>query len=367
MNLSNEKIQDLKIGIVGLGLIGGSLAKALKTKAKITIWYGIDRNESTIKSALFDGVILNGGENLNSLVECDIVFICTPISSIPGILNELQTFYKGIVTDCASTKYAIAFHVLNHCPEMRYIGGHPMAGSERAGYGASNENLFENAPYIICNENKRLKEDENILENIIHSIDSRVVRMPTDEHDKVVGLVSHLPHVVAYALVDAVKSDGDERIQTIAAGGFRDITRIASSDPVLWADILCDSKLTVLSLLDQYDKSIKKIKKLLEKDEKETLIQYFTKAKEFRDAMPLHSKMKSNTVQLWVEIDDRPGMIAIVSAIFADAMINIRNIGIQDTREYEGGALRITLSTYEDALSGYELLKKEKMQVRIVR
>lgn len=363
MDLSSEKI---KIGIVGLGLIGGSLAKALKVKGKTIVHYGVDRDVSSIKSALLDGVIKDGGENIQGLKGCDIVFLCTPVSYIPDILDELQTFYKGIVTDCASTKSRITKHVQTHCPGMRYIGGHPMAGSERAGYGASNENLFENAPYIICNE-KGLLDDENILADIINVLGAKIVRMSTKEHDRIVGLVSHLPHVVAFALVDTVRVEEDEKIQKIAAGGFRDITRIASADPKLWADILCDSKDTVLILLDQYAKSFEKIRKLLEKNEKELLISYFAGAKQYRDAMPLHPKMKNNTVQLWVEVDDRPGMIARVSAIFADAMINIRNIGIQDSREYEGGALRITLSTYEDALSGYELLKKEKMQVRIVR
>lgn len=376
------KIEGIRIGIIGLGLIGGSLARALKTKMGITPSIAVGRNERILLQALEDGNIGAFSTKVADIKDCDLVFVCVPVSRVFEIMDEISGFFKGIVTDVASTKASISEYMAQNHPSMRYIGGHPMAGSEKVGYDASNANLFENAPYILCSKAAggpsmpdslegflQVPEDRNdmeIMKSIVKGIGARAVMMAPGEHDLAVGLISHLPHIAAYALVDTVKSHNDDRLRTIAAGGFRDATRIASSDPDLWADILCDSGETVTGLLDSYIKSLTNLKQRLEAKDREALLKVFESAKEYRDGMALPGKNKDGTVQLWVEIDDKPGMIARVSTIFSNAKINIRNIGIQDSREYEGGSLRITLSSEEDANDGAKLLTDAKMSVRIM-
>ncbi|MHB1453333.1 MAG: prephenate dehydrogenase/arogenate dehydrogenase family protein [Saccharofermentanales bacterium] len=381
---NNEKmeIKGIRIGIIGLGLIGGSLARALRAKMGITPSIAVGRNEKVLRQALEDGNIAAFSTKITDIKDCDLVFVCVPVGRVFEIMDEISGFFKGIVTDVASTKASIAGYVGQNHPGMRYIGGHPMAGSEKVGYEASNANLFENAPYILCNSTAdgstrqdsgevimhrpEERHDLEIMKTIAAGIGARVVMMAPGEHDLAVGLVSHLPHIAAYALVDAVKSQNDDRLRTIAAGGFRDATRIASSDPDLWADILCDSGETVAGLLDRYIGSLTNLKQRLEEKDRGALLKVFESAKEYRDGMALPGKNKDGTVQLWVEIDDKPGMIARVSTIFSNAKINIRNIGIQDSREYEGGSLRITLSSEPDAVYGAKLLTDANMSVRIM-
>ncbi len=363
-----EEGQDPRIGIIGLGLIGGSIARALRSKMGITPAIAVGRNEEVLRRACRDGNIAAYSTRVADLADCDLVFVCVPVGTMTGIMDEIASFYKGIITDVASTKASIVGYMRRCHPEIRYIGGHPMAGSEKVGYEASGAGLFENAPYILCAESASLAEgDLELMERIVRGIGARAIRMTARDHDEAVGLISHLPHIAAYALVDTVRRREDDRLRSIVAGGFRDITRIASSDPGLWADILCDSGDTVIRLLDGYIDSLTGLRGHLAAGGREELAAVFGKAKEYRDAMMLPGKTRDGTVQLWVEIDDKPGMIARVSAFFSKARINIRDIGIQDSREYEGGSLRITLSSAEDAQKGETLLRDAGMTARIVR
>ncbi|MHB8961788.1 MAG: prephenate dehydrogenase/arogenate dehydrogenase family protein [Saccharofermentanales bacterium] len=370
-----KKMHDksIRIGIIGLGLIGGSLARALRAKMGIVPAVAVGRNEKVLGQAVADGNIMMYSTKVADIIDCDLVFLCVPVGKVFEIIDEISLFYKGAVTDVASTKASIDGYIRQNHPGMRFIGGHPMAGSEKVGYEASNANLFENAPYILCDTSRSKietgtsdPEDMEVMKSIVAGIGARAIMMEPYEHDRSVGLISHLPHIAAYALVETVKSHNDDRLRTIAAGGFRDVTRIASSDPDLWADILCDSGDTVTELLDGYIEALSDMRKCLAIKDREALLNIFKSAKEYRDGMALPGKFKDGTIQLWVEIDDKPGMIARVSTIFSVAGINIRNIGIQDSREYEGGSLRITLSSPEDAEKGAKLLADAKMLVRIV-
>ena len=370
-----KKLHDksIRIGIIGLGLIGGSLARALRAKMGIVPAVAVGRNEKVLGQAVADGNIMMYSTKVADIIDCDLVFLCVPVGKVFEIIDEISLFYKGAVTDVASTKASIDGYIRQNHPGMRFIGGHPMAGSEKVGYEASNANLFDNAPYILCDTSRSKietgtsdPEDMEVMKSIVAGIGARAIMMEPHEHDRSVGLISHLPHIAAYALVETVKSHNDDRLRTIAAGGFRDVTRIASSDPDLWADILCDSGDTVTELLDGYIEALSDMRKCLAIKDREALLNVFKSAKEYRDGMALPGKFKDGTIQLWVEIDDKPGMIARVSTIFSVAGINIRNIGIQDSREYEGGSLRITLSSPEDAEKGAKLLADAKMLVRIV-
>ena len=369
--MADNRFLSMKIGIVGLGLIGGSIARALKAKAGIRSITAVDSDEVSVKKAMSDGSISGFGLKLKDLQHCDLIYVCVPVGITASVLDELSKWYTGIVTDVASTKERIVSYVASRYPAMRFIGGHPMAGSEKVGYSASQENLFENAPYILCSNpahkgEKAAEQDFGVVRDLSILMSAVPVEMDAGEHDAAVGLISHLPHVIAYSLVDLVRSRNDERLKSIAAGGFRDITRIASSDPSLWADILSDSGDTVAELLESYIAALNRMKGMLERHEKDSLLAAFTGAKAYRDQLPQAGHSGSGPVQLWVEVDDKPGMIGRIAVLFGDHGINIKNMNIQDNRAYEGGSLRITLSSSEDARLGAELLQKEGLAVRII-
>ncbi len=370
--MDRPAIETMNIGIVGLGLIGGSIARALGKRAGVRFISAADTDGATLKKAWSDHTISCAAATLRELEDCDLIYLCVPAGSVFGILDELSRWYGGIVTDTASTKGNIVSYVRCHYPEMRFVGGHPMAGSEKVGYAASKSSLFENAPYIVCpmrTDSNQATCDHDI--QIVRELASRMSAVPVEmdaaEHDTAVGLISHLPHIAAYSLVGMVDSSGDARLKAIAAGGFRDITRIASSDPALWADILCDSGDTIANLLEDYIDLLARMKTMLKARDRQALYETFSAAKAYRDQLPLIGGLSGRqAVQLWVEVDDKPGMIGKIALLFGDHGINIKNMNIQDNRAYEGGSLRITLSCAEDAKLGARLLESEKLAVRIV-
>lgn len=369
--MEQKIIRSLKIGIVGLGLIGGSIARALNGKMAIRSIRAVDPDEASLKKALSDGMIASYGMDLMHLKDCDLIYLCVPVGVVPSVLDELSSWFTGIVTDVASTKGRIVTYAQEHYPEMRFIGGHPMAGSEKIGYAASSESLFENAPYILCPSPIPLcagscSRDLQTVKDLAAGMSAVPMEMDAQEHDRAVGLISHLPHIVAYSLVNLVQSSGDDRLKSIAAGGFRDITRIASSDPSLWADILCDSGEKTADLVDQYIGALNLMKESLRAGDRQSLYSAFRDAKEYRDRLPAVRMAGNRPVQLWVEVDDKPGMIGKIAVLFGDHGINIKNMNIQDNRAYEGGSLRITLSSLDDARIGEQLLSKENLSVRII-
>lgn len=363
----------MKIGIIGLGLIGGSISKALTKKVGIEYILAVDIDEASLKKALSDRNISGYSLSIETLKECDLIYLCVPIGCIYQLIDNLSTWYTGIVTDISSTKDGIVSYINSQYPKMRFIGGHPMAGSEKVGYAASNENLFENAPYILCaassigsKPDDPYSQDLGIVKELAVRMSAIPIEMSSKEHDTAVGLISHLPHIVAYSLVNSVQSKHDERLRLIAAGGFRDITRIASSDPLLWTDILCNSGETIAELLEEYIGILNLTKDALIRQDRQTLFDLFSQAKNYRDLLPFASNFGNGPVQLWVEVDDKPGMIGRIAVLFGNNGINIKNINIQNNRAYEGGSLRITLSSLKDAEQGMDLLEKEKLVVRIV-
>jgi len=375
--MEKSYFQSSRIGIVGIGLIGGSIARALTAKAGIRSICAVDSDEASLKKALNDGTISAYGKDLSALKDCDLIYVCVPVGSIPSVLDELALWYSGIVTDVASTKERILAYVGSRHPAMRFIGGHPMAGSEKVGYAASNENLFENAPYILCSKSSDSgmnsypdtdsdARDFQFVKDLATQMAAVPIEMSPDEHDIAVGLVSHLPHIVAYALVNLVQSSGDDRLKSIAAGGFKDITRIASSDPALWTDILCDSGEKIAELLEKYIETLSRMKDALRRQDRQSLLATFSNAKNYRDQLPLTQNTKNRPVQLWVEVDDKPGMIGRIAVLFGDHGINIKNMNIQDNRAYEGGSLRITLSSMDDAKQGEQLLREEGLTARMI-
>ena len=257
-------MKDLTIGFIGLGLIGGSIARGIKRSRRDVRIMAYMRSRDKLEQAKRDGVvdvILDGiGEEISW---CDLVFLCTPVEYNASYLEQIRPLLKpgALVTDVGSTKTDIHETVKQLCMEEVFVGGHPMAGSEKTGYENSTDHLLENAYYMITPTEKSTPEQIGRIRRVALSIGA--IPMVTDyrQHDFSVAAVSHLPHLVASSLVNLVRDNDNEEelMRTIAAGGFKDITRIASSSPVMWEQICMTNTENIKVLLRRYIQSLETI------------------------------------------------------------------------------------------------------------
>ena len=235
-------MKDSTFGFIGLGLIGGSIARGIKRADPSVKIMAYMRTRSGLEKAKEDGtinIILDGiDEHLSA---CDIIFLCTPVEYNASYLKKLYPLLKpgAFITDVGSTKTMIHETVTAMGMEEVFIGGHPMAGSEKTGYESSTDHLLENAYYIITPTKKSSADKVERLRQIALRIGALPLVLDYKEHDFSVAAVSHLPHLIASSLVNLVRDNdsADEIMRRIAAGGFKDITRIASSSPVMWEQI----------------------------------------------------------------------------------------------------------------------------------
>lgn len=361
-----------KFVIIGLGLIGGSIAKVLKSKIACEIT-AIDTNIDSLQTAVADGIIDSFNSFVtNAVVGAEIIFICTNVASITPYIHSLSQYVdsKCIITDVGSTKLSI----MNEAAKISgitFIGGHPMTGSEKIGYAASKDILFQNAYYILTPfENVPGVTVDKMIE-IINVLGGLPIVMDAKTHDLVVSVISHTPHVIAAALVNTVKGFSshidDGYVERLAAGGFKDITRIASSSPVMWSDISLENKKNVLSVIRSFKETLNTFEQYLNDFDREELISYFANAKQYRDGFVLSGAINSPAVEhrLLIDVYDRPGMIASVATLLSENNINIKNIGIINNREFTGGVMHILFDSAESVQKGKEILESAFEGVKI--
>ncbi|GGE38837.1 prephenate dehydrogenase [Pullulanibacillus camelliae] len=354
-----------KIFVVGLGLIGGSLAKAFHEHSNTTIT-GFDPDQATCKKALELGVVDTIERSVGEgAAEADLILLAAPVSGIIKLLDELAAITLKpdvIVTDTGSTKKGIrdqARHVLG--PEVCYIGGHPMAGSHKSGVMAAKADLFENAFYFITPEKNTPSEQVERLKGWLVPTRAKVMAIDPESHDEVVGVISHFPHIVAAGLVHQLHLNPMNQaldLPRLAAGGFRDITRIASSDPTLWQDIIMNNKAVLIKLFEDWDKVMTHVKDSLLAQDVEAIFQFFQKAKMARDQFPIKKRgVLPPSYDLYLDITDRPNEISRVTGIIGQAGITIININVIELRENVSGVLRIFFQSDKSRDEAMALLK----------
>lgn len=359
-NVKKNRCNIRRIGIVGLGLIGGSLAKAMRRKIGSVYICAIDTDMNALMRAHEEGVIdayAAADEGLTLVDGCDLVLLCTPLSAIERMVEPLSALSIGIISDVGSVKEP----VMDIVKLPHFIGGHPMAGSERHGYACANATLFENAMYVLCVGDdcevpaSKLRD----FEQLISLIGAHPVRMSAEAHDKKVAVISHLPHVVTSALSLLVARLDDGTLATLAAGGFRDITRIASSDPVLWAQITDSSSKHLIGVLEQYISILDDVCQNLKTHDRRAIESFFEQAAHYRNNLPISGRgALDTTLSLTVYLEDRPGQLAAITTLLGKENINIKNINIRNFRTYEGGQLHLLLADSAQAVQAYALLRE---------
>ena len=358
-------MSDFTCGFIGLGLIGGSLAKAIHHKMPEAYLIAYDTNASALELALKEGVINEACERIGEAYgKCDYIFLCAPVSHNDGNLGALREYLapEAVLTDVGSVKTGIHEHIAAMGLEAQFIGGHPMTGSERFGYANSKASLFENAYYILTPTEKTPTEKIAAYQTLVQTIGAIPLVLPYKQHDYVTAAISHLPHVIAASLVNLVKdSDSKEGImKMIASGGFKDITRIASSSPTMWQQICLTNTDNISVLLGQYIQSLTEFKEKLDSKSEDLLYHFFDDARAYRESFIDASSgpIKTEYV-LTVDIADKPGAIASIASLLAEHDVSIKNIGINHNRELAEGALRIEFYDEMATRRAVEILQEQ--------
>lgn len=280
----NRMIQFNKITIIGVGLIGGSIGLAVRKMRLANKVVGVFRHESTLKRALKAKAIDKGTLSVaEGVKDADIVIVASPVGSIPALVKEALKYCKktAIVTDAGSTKGWIVAECEKKAAgrPVFFVGSHPMAGSEKTGVEAARSDLFKGVPCIVTKTRSTNKKALEKIKNFWSALGSKVSVMTPEKHDKSISFVSHLPHLIAFSIAGAVPG----KYIKYAAEGFRDTTRVASSDPDLWAGILLTNKKEVLASAKAFRHTNNMLIKILKKGDEPSLVKFLGKAKAKRD------------------------------------------------------------------------------------
>lgn len=363
---------DSTVAFIGLGLIGGSIARALKKSRPEIRIMAYMRTRAKLEQAKQDGivdVILDGiGEELR---DCDLIFLCTPVEYNAQYLTQLRPFLKpgALLTDVGSTKTNIHEEIerqgLSHC----FVGGHPMAGSEKTGYENSTDHLLENAYYIITPPEGpagALSGNARRLIAVAEATGAIPLVLDYREHDRIVAAISHLPHLIASSLVNLVKDSDSAQgtMKQVAAGGFKDITRIASASPEMWEQICMTNTGPIADMLERYIASLSEILTQIREQQGNAIYRLFETSREYRGSITDRVRGSIEpSYEFTVDVTDEIGAISTISVILAARGISIKNIGINNNREHGEGALKIAFYDEASMEAAWERLSYYKYEM----
>ena len=337
----------LTCGFIGLGLIGGSIAKAIRNTVPDAQIIAYDISTTSLELALNEHVIDRICPAIDSTFSvCDYIFLCAPVAHNDENLLVLKEYLSPhtVLTDVGSVKTGIHRQIESIGLNGQFIGGHPMTGSERFGYPNSNAALLENAYYILTPSDTVPEDTLNKYRNLVESLGAIPLILSYEEHDYVTAAISHVPHIIAASLVNLVR-DADSKegvMKMVAAGGFKDITRIASSSPTMWQQICLTNTENISKLLKDYIKSLTDLSICLDYRAEDALYDFFSCARNYRESFINTSSGPIKAEHVFtVDIADKPGAIAAIASLLAAHDVSIKNIGINHNREFAEGALRI--------------------------
>ena len=347
-----------RIAVVGFGLVGASFAAAVRAAYPDTRVLAVDIADRTLAEAVERGWATDGALPDDPAFErfvgdgCDLVVLATPVGAAERYFEDLARWdYRGIVTDTASTKAritALAERVLPH-PE-NFVPGHPMAGSEVNGIEGARPDLFKGAHWILCPDADTPAEHFPRLHELVTSIGARVIALPREDHDEAVAVVSHVPHIMASSLVQLASRHADDQqaLMRLAAGGFKDSTRIAAGSPELWCGIAFDNKDALSDGLDEIQGIIGAFADALASDDRAALTVLLADAAAARRALPAAwVPSTERLLEVRIPMEDRPGVVAEVTTVTSSVGCNIQSIEIDHVTE-DSAVLSLVLTDEGD-------------------
>ena len=315
--------------MTGLGLIGGSLGLALRERG----WFvtGDDTDPTRVDRALTIGAI--DAEGLDPAA--DITFVATPVLAVADQAKRALAETIGLVTDVGSVKSGIAAAI----DDPRFVGGHPMAGSELEGLDGADGSLFEGAVWVLTPSASTADTTFSAVAAVVAELGADVVAMPPDRHDQVVAVVSHVPHLAAATLMGlaADRAEDHAALLRLAAGGFRDMTRIASGHPAIWLDICAENRPAILSALDGLIDGLAAMRRVVDDDDRPELLARLSKARDARTNLPSRVNQPSELAEVRIPIPDRPGAAAEVFTLAAELGVNIASFEVVHSVEGNRG------------------------------
>ncbi|MBN1398035.1 MAG: prephenate dehydrogenase/arogenate dehydrogenase family protein [Bacteroidetes bacterium] len=364
---SREKPPFQNITIIGVGLIGGSLAMAIRQRFPSVKITGIDKPR-VLKRALSCKAINIAGKSVQQAVRsADLVILAAPVTGnlkiLPLVAKNCRT--ETTVTDTSSVKQILVKKAVRLFPGGNFIGGHPMAGSEFSGIEAANPLLFQNALYILTPAPSTKRQSLRRLANFFASLDARIFITDPATHDSVVAAISHLPQIAAVALMNSVGKHHPDAPSHLAfaAGGFRDMTRIASSPFSIWKDILSSNQKEIHKALNIYIKQLNKIASMVDSSPARL-------SGEFKSSCSLRSRIPRSMkgylaplVELVVFLEDKPGELARLASSLAKRSINIKDMELLKVREGRGGTFRLSFENRTVASEAAHALRKAGFDV----
>lgn len=360
----------ITLGFIGFGLIGASVAKSLKSKVPgkydVVVYDYHTEENPVLEKALNEEVIIKVTKELKGLCECDIIFLCAPTLKNINYLGKLKKTFEEcdtalpLITDVGSVKGNIVEAAEELGLGPNFIGGHPMAGSEKTGYDNATDHLLENSYYILTPANGSTEKQLSMLEELVGDTGAISIVLDGKEHDRITAAISHVPHIIAAELVNLVQDAGEDtpKMKMLAAGGFKDITRIASSSPDMWKSILLSNPEAILNALDAYQDALVKVEAAIISGNGDYIYKTFERAGEFRDSIPNARGMLKPTYFFYMDIEDKAGAIASIANELYKINISIKNIGIINNRSFEQGVLRVEMYDEESMKTAIEHFEK---------
>ena len=337
-----------RVAVIGTGLIGTSIAMAA-TRAGDQV-RGFDADPDVLRSAAERSGLSAASSLGEGLRGATLVFVCTPIPALPGLVAEaLRLAPEAVVTDVGSVKSHLMVEIQAKADPRdlpRFVGGHPMGGSERSGPDHASPSVLDGIVWVIAPGARTQGPSLERLEAWVSKVGARPVRMEPDRHDRLVAMVSHLPQVASTALMGlaATEEAGEPEILLLAAGGFRDLTRLAASNPHLWSDILLANRDAIARAIDLYVERLESLRDLVLAEDSSSVEATFAAAKAARLTLAAKPQVRSGVGVLLVPVPDRPGVLAELTAALGAAGVNIEDLQIVHSPEGGRGTVHLTVA-----------------------
>ena len=314
--------------VIGLGLIGGSVALALREQG-FTV-YGGDTHPGRAADAVRRAIVDREG----TAEDAQITFVCTPVSTVAETVAEALATTRGYVTDTGSVKASICAAI----DDQRYVGGHPMAGSELEGLDGADASMFSGAVWVLTPAASTADRAFSAVAAVVARFGADVVALQPQRHDEVVAVVSHVPHLTAATLMGLASDRAEEHVALLrlAAGGFRDMTRIASGHPAIWLDICAENRAAIVGALDGLIGGLTEMRRVVDDGERDQLAASLQRAREARANLP-RKVQPGELAEIRIPILDRPGSAAEVFTLAAELGVNIVSFEVVHSAEGERG------------------------------
>ena len=319
-----------RVAVVGTGLIGGSIGLALRARG----WHvsGRDLDPERSQQALALGALDTVGDDPGAV----LTFVATPVGSIAAEVRRALEG-GGVVTDVGGVKNPIVSAV----SDPHFVGGHPMAGSEQEGVEGADASLFEGATWVLTPTVDTEPDAYALVRSVVSSLGADVVAVAPERHDALVAVVSHVPHLTAAALMRLAAEGAEEHaaLLRLAAGGFRDMTRVAAGHPGIWPDICAENRAAIVEVLDRLILALEQTREVVDKGDREALLGALERARGARISLPARAARPDELVELRVPVPDRPGVLAEITTLAGELDVNIEDLEIAHSAEGPGGVL----------------------------